>query len=47
MKFKNIENVNGSNFLVTMIGCSGDDKVHAVDSNEDVVIATSAAVTEI
>ena len=48
MKFKNIARMLMAAMLsVTMIGCSGDDKAAAVDSNEDVVIATSVAVTEI
>ena len=48
MKFKNIARMLMAAMLsVTMIGCSGVDKAAAVDSNEDVVIATSVAVTEI
>ena len=48
MKFKNILRMLMVTMLsATMIGCSNDKKDVVVNNDEDVVVATSVAVTEI
>ena len=48
MKFKNISRMLMVTMLsATMIGCSNDKKDVVVNNDEDVVVATSVAVTEI